>query len=76
MVPISYQDTHMLMICAGSLGLTISAYVCTNDELTRGRLNASNYEESTDSKVESDEDDLADEKQDRVGLYDDLDLNY
>ena len=49
------------MICAASLGLTISAYVCTNDELTKGRLNASNYEESPDSKVELDEDDFADE---------------
>ena len=64
------------MICAASLGLTISAYVCTNDELTKGRLNASNYEESPDSKVELDEDDFADEIQDRVSLYDDLDLNY
>ena len=28
-VPISYYDTHLLLICAACLGLMISTYVCT-----------------------------------------------
>ena len=75
-VPISYYDTHLLLICAGCLGLMISTYVCMNDELTRGRLNASDYEDSASPKVESDDDEMAEETKDKVGLFDDLDLNY
>ena len=44
--------------------------------MTQGKLNASNYDESTDPKVETDDEESSEEKNDKVALFDDLDLNY
>ena len=44
--------------------------------MTQGELTASNYDEGTDPKVETDDEESSEEKNDKVALFDDLDLNY
>ena len=67
---------HLGLACVSCVGLLVSTYLCYNDEMKRGRLNAVKYQIDTEQTVDTEET-TSEEIKDKVMPYLDLDvINY
>ena len=75
--PNKYGDLHLVLACFSTVGLMVSTYICTNDEMKQGRLNAVTYMDPLHVSPYVSEDEPSEaENKDEVRSFGDLDIRH
>ena len=75
--PNKYGDLHLVLACFSTVGLMVSTYICANDEIKHGRLNAVTYMEHIQvTPYESEDEPSEAENKDEVRSFGDLDIKH
>ena len=75
--PNKYGDLHLVLACFSTIGLMVSTYICTDDELKHGNLNAVMIQATyvAMSRSESEDEPSEAENKDEVRSFGDLDIH-